>query len=242
MTNESQELTALQRLLVEEAAKQVAAVNFVELVEKEVSKCIKHAVTDLFSYSGPVAKQIKEAVLKAGILTDEDDLGKFTVAVRETVKAKLNNAANKAAAQSVGEMLERLLPEQNVISLKELKRLFREKVNRVSDYAEEDDYEDDEDDGDYLWEISSSSSSVGYWDLAANATRREGKYGNDSVFMRFHPCSEQPELDVCWGIRTGEHKHELQAMFAGPLYGFDAAVWRLGSGVAKLSRAPTEAK
>lgn len=232
---ESPERAQLQQLIVAEAVRRVRAVNFVELIEDQVDKCIKSAVTDLFSYSGPVAKQIKAAVSAAGVMENEQDLGRFTVAVRETVKAKLNNIAEKSAAASVGEMLDKLLPPSCVIKLSELRSLFKQKM--ASDYAEEMDDEDFEhDESEYTWKIAESASSKGYWDLTIAEEPDATTWSKGTIFLRFSPCTDSDALCSCWNSYFGGDEHALKGIFAGPLYGFDAAVWRLASGVSKLER------
>ncbi len=56
----------------------------------------------------------------------------------------------------------------------------------------------------------------------------------DVVTLRFRPLEGTEGLHECWHASVGRDDKLVGSIFAGPMYGFDAMVFRLATGTAKL--------
>ena len=48
--------------------------------------------------------------------------------------------------------------------------------------------------------------------------------------------NESPDLHECWNASVGRTDMQLSSLFMGPLFGFDAMVFRLATGTARLKK------
>ena len=157
------------------------------------------------------------------------------LALRLVIQSRLANLANETARVHVDELLERLLPDNPVITMEDLKEAFKESVRDSSDACdcESEGYEPE-----FLWDVvrDASSSLQNYWDLVVSKDPEAGRYDKDTIVFRFRDL--ESSLAECWHISgNGYSKREGQtanSLFAGPLRGFDAMAFRLGTGIAKL--------
>lgn len=198
-----------------------------EAVDIACKKAIESVISDAFGYNSDFRKQLKAKVEEVMPVVDVDDLAVFTSAVRQVVTASLTGLANEQAQKVVGGMLEELVPEGRVITVDDLESAFRAKI---SDYDEDPDSEYLE----FLWELENSGVD-GYFDLTCSEDENASRYSGKSTTLRFTKPDENG-LSECYSATFGDINISKDQPFVGPLYGFDAMVFRLYTRTSKLKR------
>ncbi len=198
-----------------------------ESIEKHCSEAIDSVIRDAFSYSSDFRKALKAKVESVMPVLDETDLAVFVNAVRHVTQSRLVSLADDQAKKVVGEMLDKLLPDGNVITFEEFEKSFREKLN-----IDEDAYEHEMVDHDYTFELIESETSDGFFDLKCSEDCDAGDYCHGTTSLRFK--TGEDGLLECWYVKMGSVEIPKDSPFVGPLYGFDAMVFRLYTGAARL--------
>ncbi len=195
-------------------------------------KAIDQAISDAFNYSSPFLKMIKQAVAQSLPIVDVDELAVFTDAVRQVVQKRLANMADETARRQMDIVLEKLLPDATVITMKDFHEAY---IAKVRDKHSIDNCEcvDSDHEPEHTWTIKKSKNVDGYWDLNIADSEDADRYGKNSISLRFNSGGE-PDLHKCWYARVGTSDQLAGSIFCGPLYGFDAMLFRLYTGTAKL--------
>jgi hypothetical protein len=223
--------TAVQNALQSEA--------IAKAVSTAAEKAVASAIENAFGYSSKFRKSLEEAVSHVLPMTDVRDLAVFTNATREVINRRLSRLAIDTAAEYLKPVFEQLLPDSPVITLKELQEAYEDKLK--SDDLDGCSCHGD-DTPDYMWKIEQSSttsavmSQNGWFDLWMNPDPDAARYSKDTIALRFLPSRDDPSLFTCWHVDHGSSKCEWGSLFSGAVFGFDALVFRLGTGVAKLSK------
>ena len=203
-------------------------------VQKVADKAIAEAIESAFNYSSEFRKNLKAMVERAIPVIETDDLVKFTTAVRDVVTNRLKTLSSETAKVHMDELLANLLPDEPVIQMSELKKLYKDKIARLDDcYCDgEDDYEDS-----FKWEIERGESKTQvYFDLLIAEDQSESRYGGKCLVLRFNDHDCEPGLYSCWNINDLRNESGVTgSIFRGAVFGFDAAIFRLGTGAAKLA-------
>ena len=224
------EETSLDELIAQSIRNAISADSIRAKVEAAADKAIGEAISNAFGYNSPFRKGLEETVKNVIQVPEDKEVAVFANATRELIQRRLTTLASDTAKAHLSEVLEKVLPSNPVVTLKDLEEEFQSKLKQ------DDSYESDGYEADYRWDVekSTTSSLSGYWDLIVSANPNARDFADETIRLRFQPSKDDPELFVCWNV-TGIDKPNKQ-IFTGPLYGFDLLVWRLATGVAKLSR------
>jgi hypothetical protein len=231
-----EEQTSLDDLIADSIRNALQSDSIKKRVQEAADKAISDAISGAFGYSSPFRKGIEEAIREILPIPRAQDLAVFADATRELLQRRLATVASETAKTHLEEVIEKILPSDPVITLKELEEAYKDKLmDENRDECSCDDYVA------YTWEIEQDSthhieSMRRYWDLYFAPTEDESRYGSKTQTLRFKPTEANPELHECW-TTSGFDKQQLgKTMFVGPLYGFDLMVWRLATGTAKLKK------
>lgn len=233
---ESKEVQSLDVLVKNAINNAICSEAIVLKVEAAANKAITEAIEAAFGYSSEFRKGITEAIKSALPIVDVTDLATFANAVRSALQQRLANAASDTAREHLNEVLEKLLPEHSVISIDDLKSEY---IDKIKDKASSGhcDCEEEQDDPEITWVVEPSRDSSKYWDLWMSPEADASRYGGkDVVILRFRPVEGSNGLHECWHASVGGKDRLVDSLFAGPLYGFDAMVFRLATGTAKLQK------
>jgi hypothetical protein len=229
-----QDQTTLDDLIAESIRNAISSDSIQAKVEAAADKAISEAISNAFGYSSPFRKGVEETIKSILPIPRAEDLARFADATRELLQRRLSTIANDTAKQHLEEVIEKILPDNPIVTFDELKEAFEEKCKdeiQTSSCECREDY-----DLEYTWEIERSSStySKDYWDLIVSSEPDASRYGGKSQSLRFKAVDGTTDLFECWcadGFDGAKGK-----IFYGPLYGFDLMVWRLASGLAKLKK------
>lgn len=203
-----------------------------EKVQKAAEEAIESAISAAFGYRSEFRKGIEAAITQVLPVVNVTDLANFTNATRNVIQQRLGSLASETAEAHLGEVLDQLLPDEPVITLEQLREAFDDKVR--SDASMEDCSCEDPGDIDITWEIEESGRLSDYWDLVCAPEPDTSRYCGTVTVLRFKLVEGTSDLHECWHV--SDRKTEGHSLYAGPLYGFDAMVFRLATGVAKLKK------
>lgn len=145
---------------------------------------------------------------------------------------RLANLASETAAEHLNSVLNALLPGSTVITIDELKEAYVDKLKSEdsrSDCNCEEEYEPE-----FAWNIDYENHDK-YWNLWMSPDESASRYsGKDVIVLRLKPVKESDNLHECWHVSMDGNDKLAGSLFAGPMYGFDAMVFRLATGMAKL--------
>lgn len=207
--------------------------SIVKRVQVAADKAVAEAIDGAFGYSSKFREGIQKAICDVLPITKADDLSNFAQAVREVLQRRLANLASDTAREHLDTVLESLLPESSVITIDELKVAY---IDKLKDKASLGDCscEEQPDELDISWNIEKGNHDR-YWDLWMSPEEDSTRYGGkDVVTLRFRPLYGTDGLNECWSASAYGKDQLAGSLFAGPLYGFDAMVFRLATGTAKL--------
>jgi histone H3/H4 len=204
-----------------------------ERVQKAADKAVFESIESVFGYSSAFRKGVSDAIAQALPITRVEDMALFSNAVRELLQKRLANLAHETAAAHLEGVLKSLLPNSTEIGIDELKKAYIDKLK--SEASLKDCHCEEDDDMEFAWNIENSEHRK-YWDLWMSPNESDSRYrGDEVVVLRFKP-SETPGLHECWHASVGHNDKLVNSIFSGPLYGFDAMVFRLATGTAKLRK------
>lgn len=233
------EEVSLDKLVEESVKRALCSSAIAQQVEKAAEKAISESIESAFSYGSEFRKGIKRVVGQILPIVSATDLATFSHAIRHLIEKRLENLASETAAEHVSEVLNAVLPDKSVITIDELKSSYIEKL-KWNASKDSDGYEchcdDDEAEIEFAWNVEKSQSSCkDYWDLWMSPDPDSSRYGGkDVVTLRFKAIDGMDGLHECWSANAGYGDIGVKSLFSGPLYGFDALVFRLGTGLAKL--------
>ena len=211
--------------------------DLIKQVRKAANEAVQSAINSAFGYNSDFREGITETVKRALPTVQVDDLANFSNACREVIQRRLSNLANETAADNLNRVLERILPSEPVITMKELRDAYREKQSRGECRCHDSEYPEEYDE--FKWEIDDSdmeSSTGHYWDLRIAPKLDASSYYGDSMLLRFRELKETPGLSECWAAEVGKKGDKIGSLFMGALFGFDAMVFRLATSTAKMKR------
>lgn len=205
------------------------------LAQVAADKAVASAIDSAFSYNSPFCKQLTTVIKQVLPLTTVEDLTVFTHAVQAVIRGRLTNLANETAKTHIEEVMKRLLPDEPIIHIDALKKAFEGKL--VQEIQAEDPCRCDDEEADipdYMWLIqpAEGKTTLNYWHLYIDKDAAARKYGSNTISLAFRELDDEPGLHQCYAVRNVRQDHSL---FMGPLYGFDSMLFRLGTGLAKLS-------
>lgn len=231
---EGQSLDVLVKNAINNA---ICSESVVLKVQAAADKAITEAIDSAFGYNSEFRKGITEAIKSALPIVDATDLATFANAVRSVLQQRLANAASDTARVHLNEVLEKLLPEHSVISIDDLKSEYIDKIRDNASTRDHCDCDEEQDDLEITWVVEPSKDSCKYWDLWMSPEEDAHRYGGkDVVILRFRPVEGSVGLHECWHASVGGKDRLVDSLFQGPLYGFDAMVFRLATGTAKLQK------
>lgn len=221
------------------------AESLTDHVKKAADKAVREAVDGAFGYNSEFAKGLKETVKQVLPTTSADDLAEFSHAVRELIRRRLTNLASDTAKTHLDEVLSKILPDDPVITLDDLKVAYKKKLQEQISRNDLCHCEEvDEEYLDFTWHVDTGNDSdvltSRYWDLWMSPEPGASRYGGkDVITLRFKSPFDQKDSDLfeCWDASVGSNEKLIGSLFTGPLYGFDAMVFRLRTGTAKLKAA-----
>lgn len=205
-------------------------------VQQAADKAISEAIEQAFGYSSEFRRGITESVKSILPIVSAQELSVFAHATREVIQRRLANLASETSKAYMDKVLKDILPEEPVIDIKDLKEEYLSKL--INDASMEDcSCHDASEQMEFGWNIEQSANSEGYWDLWMNPDPDANRYDKNSVALRFKK-SDQEGLHQCWMVSLGTNHHEvnIKSLFSGPLYGFDAMLFRLATGTALLKK------
>lgn len=224
-----QTLDALMRQSTE------AALQSDKLADKcriAAEKAVDEAISAAFSYGSPFRKMVEEAVKAALPIVRVDELNHFTHCVKTVVQTRLVHMADEVAKRQMDVVLEAILPDATVITMKEFHEAYIDKI-REAHSVEDCDCYNAEDEPDHTWTIEKSKTIDTYWDLTISAKSNAGRYDSDTTVLRFN-SGKEPGFHKCWHARAGNREELVNSLFVGVLHGFDAMLFRLYSGTTEL--------
>ncbi len=202
-------------------------------VQAAAEKAITETIDAAFGYNSMFRDGIKKAINHVLPIANADDLAVFGNAVREILQQRLSRLASETAEAHLAKVIDDLLPESPVITMAELREAFvdklKEEASRADCHCDESD-----DDLEFAWNIDQGSHDK-YWDLWMSPDEGSSRYDKDVITLRFRPI-DGTDLHQCWSANAGRHAEKLPSLFSGPLYGFDAMVFRLATGIANLKK------
>jgi hypothetical protein len=229
--SETQSLDSLVKSAINDA---ITSENIAAKVKASAEKAVAESIDAAFGYNSDFRKGISKAIAEVVPMPKADDLSVFANAVREVLQRRLANLASDTAREHLDSVLEKLLPESGFITIDELKAAY---IDKVKSEESRSDCSCEEYDGDpeITWQIDKGNHDK-YWDLWMSPEGDASRYsGKDVIALRFRNTGDDLE-DVyqCWNATVGGNEKLVGSLFAGPLYGFDAMVFRLATGTAKL--------
>lgn len=231
MIMESQSLDSLVKAAISDA---ITSDNIAARVKASSEKAIAESIDAAFGYNSDFRKGISKAIAEVIPIAKADDLAVFANAVREVLQRRLANLAADTAREHLDSVLEKLLPESGIITIDELKKAYIEKI-KSEESSSDCSCEEYDGDPDITWQIDKGSHGK-YWDLWMSPEEDASRFGGkDVIALRFRNVDNCPEdIHECWNATVGGSDKLVGSLFAGPLYGFDAMVFRLATGTAKL--------
>lgn len=232
--NEVQSPT-LDALVGEAIANALTSESIAKRVQVAAEKAVGEAIDSAFSYGSKFRKGIEESIKQVLPITDADDLAVFGNAVRVLIQRRLATLASETASEHLKGVLDHLFPDGRDVTMKELRKAYIEKLkseaSRSDCSCDEGDYEPE-----YTWKEETGSHGK-YWDLWMSAEDDASRYsGKDVITLRFRPVDGAIDLHECWNASVGRTDMQLSSLFMGPLFGFDAMVFRLATGTARLRK------
>jgi hypothetical protein len=232
-TSEATKDISLEELIANSVRNALNAEAIQERVQAAATKAVEESIDSAFRYNSEFRKSITTAVETVLPTVDATMLARFAHAAREVIQNRLGNLANETAKAHVDEVLNKILPDSTVITFKDLKEAYQEKIR---DQRAIDDCSCVEDeDFDWLCEIDQSGTVSGYWHVTFGPD--EGQtYSSDNVRLAFCPKDRDSSnsLYECYNVNGGDPQN-FTSLFVGALYGFDAMVFRLATGTSFLS-------
>lgn len=221
----------LDQLITQGIQNALQSPTLITAVKVHAEKAVNDAVQSAFGYSSPFREGLTQAVKAALPTVDMDDMASFAVAVRELLQRRFGQMADVTAKANLDHMLNEILPVKTELSYEELRDAFRKKVRKESGY--ECSCEDL--DSEYTWDEGESGSCEGYWDLTCALKPGVSRYSDKGVVnLRFRLMKDTRDLHECWAASVGQNAIGVSSLFSGPLYGFDAMVFRLATGHSRL--------
>lgn len=198
-----------------------------EKIKGAAESAIESAIREAFGHGSRFRKSLREKIDQAIPIVDVDELSWFSNAVMVVIRERLSRLSDETARVHVGKVLDELIPNSSVIELKDLKVRFSEKVKWDAMIEAHGDC----DDMDFLWREEKSEKSD-YWDLLISTDPDAGPFDKETIRMRFRPSSDDHSIHECWHV----NREYSGTLFAGPLFGFDAMLFRLATGISKLRK------
>lgn len=223
-------MTTLDDLVKDGIAKAMTSEAMQQKIQAAAEEAITAAMKEAFGWNSDFRKSVGAAVTAVLPMADKDDLATFADAVRTVLQTRLALLGHVTAQKHVGEVLDTIISDERIITLSDLETAYRDKV--VSHSACHCDG-----DPEFLWETETSENDelLGrYWYLLASEDPAAGPYDNKTLRLGF-ACDHESKLSKCFVAHLGKHSELVSSLFVGPLYGFDAMVFRLRSGLAQLS-------
>ncbi len=222
--NETQSLDSLVTSAISDA---LTSENIAAKVKASAEKAVSESIDAAFGYNSEFRKGIAKAIAEVVPIPKADDLALFANAVREVLQRRLANLASDTAREHLDELLKKILPDSREIAIDELKKAYIDKIK--SEASRE--YDDEE----ITWKIDKGNHDK-YWDLWMSPEDGASRYsGKDVVALRFRNVEgAADDIHECWHASVGGNDKLVGSLFSGPLYGFDAMVFRLATGTAKL--------
>lgn len=224
--------TTLDDLMRQAVENALSSEALAEKCKVAAVKAIDEAISSAFSYSSPFRKMIEETVKASLPIVKPDELSVFTHCVKTVVQERLVNMADAVAKRQMDEVLAAILPDATVITLKQFQDAYVDRLRNEHSRADCDCFDSDYD-PEYSWKIERSKNNDGYWDLIIAPTEGAGRYDKDTMTLRFNSAGD-PDFHKCWHANVGKNDELSSSLFVGALYGFDAMLFRLYSGTAKL--------
>ncbi len=227
--------TQLDTLVSEAIRNALNSDSIKERVQKAADKAVDEAIESAFSYSSQFRKQLKANIEQVIPLTNVNDVAVFAHAVRELLQRRLQNLANETAEKHLAEVFEMCIPDDPIITMEDFKKAYikklKEEASRES-HCECEEIEDDE--IEYTWEHEQDKHTLfeRYSHLYFGPKSCLGQYDRETSSLSLKKSDADPTLLECYYYR--HDGKETKLMFAGPLHGFDALVFRLATGLAKL--------
>lgn len=232
---EATQSPSLDSLVSEAIANALTSESIAKRVQLAAEKAVGESIDSAFGYGSKFRKGMEEAIRDVLPITKTDDLAVFANAVRVLIQRRLATLASETAAEHVGKVLDKLFPAGTDITIKELREAYVEKLKSNASHSDcscdEGDYEPE-----YTWNEETGDHSK-YWDLWMSPEVDAARYsGKDVIALRFRPVGDSPDLHECWNAHVGRTDMQLSSLFMGPLFGFDAMVFRLATGTARLKK------
>lgn len=226
--------TSLNDLVAESVEAALRSEAVAEKIKTAAEKAISESITEAFNYRSEFRKNITDTIQQVLPVVNANDLACFANSVRLVIQSRLANLANETARVHIDELLERLLPDNPVITMEELREEFKDSIRDSSDVC---DCEDEGHEPEFLWSVVRDSGVLdNYWDLVVSKDPEAGRYDKDTITFRFRDL--ESGFAECWHINGNGYSQregqKVNSLFAGPLRGFDAMAFRLGIGIAKL--------
>lgn len=220
--------TSLNDLVAESVEAALRSEAVAEKIKVAAEKAISESITEAFNYRSEFRKNITDTIQEVLPVVNATDLACFANSVRLVIQSRLANLANETARVHIDELLEKLIPDNPVITMEELREEFKDSIR---------DCEDKDHEPEFLWSVVRDSGALGnYWDLVVSKDPEAGRYDKDTITFRFRDL--ESGFAECWHINGNGYSQregqKVNSLFAGPLRGFDAMAFRLGTGIAKL--------
>lgn len=228
---ETQNSQTLDSLIQASITSVMTSESIAKKVYAAADKAVSDSIDAAFGYNSEFRKSIQKAIGEVLPITRTDDLAGFSHAVRTLIQKRLASLASETAAEHVGKIIESLLPEGTTISMEDLKEAYEDKLKSQASFS--DCHCEDSDDIAFAWNIERASTGE-YWDLWLSPEEDASRYDKGVITLRFRPVVGDSSLHECWHASAGGSDMHINSLFIGPLYGFDAMVFRLGTGLAKL--------
>ena len=207
----------LEQIVQHALAQMAESGQFNKIVEAMVHKSVEEIISQCFNYGGPFQKQLAEAINK-NIHIDFSHLGLagYNQTLLNIIKAKLDSSIVQFAQKQISEGLDQLFATPPAeIKLSELVELYKKYLA--------------EDDRDKEMEINAkvirSEGCDGYWRLKLDGV--PNKYGKQFEIA----CDNKGNI---YSISAPYHGDLTKALFAGPFYGFERALWQMYAAKTKL--------
>jgi hypothetical protein len=125
-------MMTLEELIADAVKAALSSDAIKDKVQKATEKAVSESIDSAFSYNSAFRKHLGETI--AGLLpvTHENDLARFSQAVREVVKLRLQTCASETAAAHVGSAIDALLPDDPIIYLSDFREAYRDFLREES--------------------------------------------------------------------------------------------------------------
>lgn len=226
----------IDQMVIEAVNNALTSESVKAAISKAATDMVTRTVQELLSNYGPVCKPLREGLEQAiPILVDDMQFANFGNIIREVIKRRTANIAEAAAVRQLDEVFDRLLGGNvAVVTLEDIADAFREDYKQAKDGNGEQ-Y--------FTMSLEKSGSTVGYYDLRIDPREGRDEYGSKYV-IRCREADQHKSADEItgergllevWHVTIGD-KEYTSSLFTGPLFNFDAILFRLFTGMVKIRR------